>query len=298
VVLPAALVKEHSARGGEAAHRWLRSVPGIIEEAAGRWHLDVDDGELMHGSFAVVVPVHRGDEACVLKVSQLTEAVAAEALALSAWDGRGAVRLLDADPGAGVLLLERLDPRRSLHHLPWADAAEVAAALLRRLASVAAPAGVPSLRQVAETIADSLPDRNAGAGSPVPARYLDAAVGLALELGPDAGDRLVHADLHYGNVLAGEREPWLAIDPRVVSGDPEHAVPELLWTRLDEVGSAAGLRRLMAILVKNGDLDPELARNWSIVRCVDYWLWGLGHGLTEDPKRCRRIIEILAGRPA
>jgi streptomycin 6-kinase len=298
VVLPTALVKERSAGDEEAARQWLRSVAGIVEKAAGRWHLDVDEDELMHGWFAVVVPVHRGDEACVLKVSQLTEAVAAEALALSAWDGNGAVRLLDADPGAGVLLLERLDPRRSLFDLPWTDAAEVAAALLRRLASVAAPPGVPSLRQIAETIADSLPERNASAGAPVPEPYLDAAVGLALEIGADAGDRLVHADLHYGNVLAGEREPWLAIDPRAVSGDPEHAVPELLWTRLDEVGSAAGLRRLMAILVRNGDLNPELARNWSIVRCVDYWLWGLEHGLTEDPKRCRRIIEILTGTPA
>ena len=54
----------------------------------------------------------------------------------------------------------------------------------------------------------------------------------------------------------------------------------------------------MAILARNGDLNPELARNWSIVRCVDYWLWGLEHGLTEDPKRCRRIIEILTGTPA
>jgi streptomycin 6-kinase len=44
--------------------------------------------------------------------------------------------------------------------------------------------------------------------------------GVARQLGARAGDRLVHADLHYGNVLAGDREPWLAIDPRAVAGDP------------------------------------------------------------------------------
>jgi streptomycin 6-kinase len=296
VFLPAGLVTEHAARGGPAAG-WFRSVPGIVQKAAGQWHLDVDDGELMHGGFAVVVPVHRGDEACVLKISQLTEAVATEALALSAWDGRGAVRLLDADPGAGVLLLERLNPRRTLFDLPWPAAAHVAGALLRRLASVPAPAGVPSLRQVAETLADSLPHRNERAGGAVPKPYLDAAAGLARELSAGAGDRLVHADLHYGNVLAGDREPWLAIDPRAVAGDPEHAVPELLWARLDEVGGA-GLRRLLAMLVTDGDLDPELTRSWSIVRCVDYWLWALEHGLTEDPGRCQHIIEILTGLPA
>jgi streptomycin 6-kinase len=296
VFLPDSLVPEHAALAGPAAG-WLRSVPGIVQQAASRWQLDVDDGGLMHGGFAVVMPVHRGEEACVLKISQLTEAVAAEALALSAWDGQGAVRLLEADPAAGVLLLERLNPQRTLFDLPWPAAAHVAAALLRRLASVPAPPGVPPLRQVAETLAATLPDRNDRAGGPVPKAYLDAAAALARELSARAGDRLVHADLHYGNVLAGDREPWLAIDPRAVAGDPEHAVPELLWARLDEVG-AAGLRRLLAILVTDGGLDAELARSWSIVRCADFWLWALEHGLTDDPVRCQRILEILIGRPA
>jgi hypothetical protein len=148
VFLPDSLVPEHAAQAGPAAG-WLRSVPGIVQQAASRWQLDVDDGGLMHGGFAVVMPVHRGEEACVLKISQLTEAVAAEALALSAWDGQGAVRLLEADPATGVLLLERLNPQRTLFDLPWPAAAHVAAALLRRLASVPAPPGVPPLRQVA-----------------------------------------------------------------------------------------------------------------------------------------------------
>ncbi|HEY1734631.1 MAG TPA: hypothetical protein VGG23_09300, partial [Acidimicrobiales bacterium] len=73
----------------------------------------------------------------------------------------------------------------------------------------------------------------------------------------------------------------------------EHAVAELLWTRLDEVADAHALRRLLDVVVASGDLDAERARRWSIVRCCDYWLWGLDHGLTEDPKRCRRIVEVL-----
>jgi streptomycin 6-kinase len=40
-------------------------------------------------------------------------------------------------------------------------------------------------------------------------------------------------------------------------------------------------------------LDFEKARRWALVRCIDYWLWGLEHGLTEDPKRCRRIVDAL-----
>ena len=32
-----------------------------------------------------------------------------------------------------------------------------------------------------------------------------------------------------------------------------------------------------------------------MVRLVDYWLWALGIGLTEDPRRCATLIEWLNG---
>jgi hypothetical protein len=30
-----------------------------------------------------------------------------------------------------------------------------------------------------------------------------------------------------------------------------------------------------------------------LFRAVDYWLWGLAAGLTEDPLRCRRLVSVL-----
>jgi streptomycin 6-kinase len=203
-----------------------------------------------------------------------------------------AVLLLEADPAVGALLLERLDPTRTLERMDLRAAAQVAGRLLRRLA-IPAPEGVRPLRAVADGIGGSLPGRQERLGQPVPEGWLAIASGLAHELGASAGDRLVHADLHYGNVLAGNREPWLAIDPKPVTGDPEHAVPELLWTRVDELEDAAAIRRVLTVLADSGELDGEKARGWAIVRCVDYWLWGLENGLTEDPKRCRRILAAL-----
>jgi len=229
----------------------------------------------------------------VLKLAWPIERTVTEAGALVAWRGRGAVLLLEADLEAGALLLERLDATRTLESMDLRAAAQVAGRLLRRLA-IPAPAGVRPLRAVAGDIRRSLPVRQERLGRPVPAGWLATASGLAQELGASAGDRLVHADLHYGNVLAGNREPWLAIDPKPVAGDPEHAIPELLWTRVDELEDARAIRRLLAVLAGSGDLDGEKARGWAIVRCVDYWLWGLENGLTEDPKRCRRILAALA----
>ena len=51
---------------------------------------------------------------------------------------------------------------------------------------------------------------------------------------------------------------------------------------------------LLAALTRAAALDPVKARAWTIVRAVDYWLWGLDHGFTEDPVRCHRLLDALA----
>lgn len=248
------------------------------------WGLEPERGAGFQGFDARVLPVRRGAERCVLKITR--SGAAAEAAALLAWGGRGAVRLLAARPEPGALLLERLDAGRSLRSLPAPDAAAIAGRLLRRLA-IPAPAGLPRLRETSAVLARSLPARQQSLGCPVPPPWLEAAVGLCRELGPGASDLLVHGDLHHDNVLLGTREAWLAIDPKPVAGDPEYGVGEPLWT------AAADPRRLLSIVVDAGGLDAGRARGWAIVRAVDYWLWGLENGLTEDPRRCRRVVEAL-----
>ena len=45
--------------------------------------------------------------------------------------------------------------------------------------------------------------------------------------------------------------------------------------------------------------QPELARGWTLLRAVDYQLWVLRLGLTEDPARYATVIDwlSLAGGP-
>ncbi|MEO6087631.1 MAG: aminoglycoside phosphotransferase family protein [Umezawaea sp.] len=249
---------------------------------------------LLHGGLGLVVLVHRADVPCVLKLSWLEESTVDETVALTTWNGRGAVRLFAAEPEVGALLVERLDPDRSLHDVGLWEAAEVAGALVRRLA-VPAPAGLRPLSEIADVMVDHLLPRQRALGDPVPSAWLDAARGVAGELGGQDHGVLIHADLHYGNVLAGEREPWLAVDPRAVRGRPEFSVPELMWTRADDdaLDSDAAVRRLLRVLVEAGDLDLHAARGWVVARCIDYWLWGLENGLTIDPVRCERVLTAL-----
>ncbi|NUW44995.1 aminoglycoside phosphotransferase family protein [Nonomuraea rhodomycinica] len=95
-------------REGEAGRLWLAALPGIVSEHCARWDLTVD-GDPMHGDNGLAVPVSRGDEPLVLKVSWPDESVPDQVAALRVWNGRGMVLLVDADVSSGALLLERLD---------------------------------------------------------------------------------------------------------------------------------------------------------------------------------------------
>jgi streptomycin 6-kinase len=292
IEVPPRFVADAEARAGAAGRAWAVGLPAAVQVLAGRWGLTLD-GAPMRGYLGLVVPVRRGDEPCVLKLSWLDESNAHEALALEAWRGRGAVRLLAADKVRGALLLERLDGSRSLEDVPADEAVATAGRLLRRLA-IAAPPGLPSLDERATRLAADLPARWAQAGQPFARAFLDCASSLAIELGSTSQPLLTNHDLHYGNVLAATREPWLVIDPKPLAGDPEYALAPLIWRRSDDLTTHRSFDRRLAALVEAADLDAERARGWALVRTLDYWLWALSVGLTDDPARCRRLADWLA----
>lgn len=149
IEVPAAFAASTVGREGEAGEAWLAALPGLVEDLCERWGLEVA-GVPMHGYVAVVVPVVRDGVRLALKVSWIDRSSEQEALILRAWDGRGAVRLVAAREDVGALLLEWLDPERSLMDGPIDRAAAIAGGLLRRLA-IAPPA---ELRSVDEEMSD------------------------------------------------------------------------------------------------------------------------------------------------
>jgi streptomycin 6-kinase len=278
-----------------AGRKWIAGLASLVEALAEDWRLSRQTDAIWYGYNAVVMPVERDEEPLALKVAWPAEPVALEVRALAAWRGRGAVGLMASDERRGALLLRRLDPARSLAGVPLAEAASAAGRLIRTLA-IAAPEGIPSMEAVALGIAASLPVRQRLLGTPIPGRWLDGAVGLANDLSAARRPALIHADLHYGNVLASGRRdaPWTAIDPKPFVGDPERSVAELLWTRADELADVEALTGLLEAIVGGGGLDRDRAIAWGFVRAIDYWLWGLEHRLTIDPVRCERVASALA----
>jgi streptomycin 6-kinase len=265
-----------ASRGADWAE-WLDKLPGLVRDLLDEWDLRAG-AEPSYGECALVVPVTTTDGVeAMLKVGFPHWEAEHEHLALRKWDGRGAVRLLRADPHRYALLLE-LAHQRDLTSVGDLQACEIVAAMYRRLHIPAGPQFRPLSREVSRWSEEllALP-----ASAPVPHRYVEqaAALGRDLAADPDCDGRLIHTDLHYFNVLAADREPWLVIDPKPLSGDPHYEVAPLLWNRWDEVTGTGdvreAVRRRFHTIVDTAELDEERARDWVIFRQLVNVLWTL-----------------------
>jgi streptomycin 6-kinase len=266
-----------------AAH--VDRLPGLVAGLFDEWGLE-RDGEAMHGYGSVVLPVRTDDTSAVLKVAFPDVETEHEALALQRWGGRGAVRLLRADPHRRAILMERLRTT-DLSELWDLEACEVVAGLYGAL-HVPAP---PQLATVTSYLGRWTPAlAELPRDAPVPRRLVEQALSLFrdLDADPRSTGTLVHADLHYENVLAGDREPWLAIDPQAMSGDPHYEPAPMLWNRWEELAGdvRAGIRRRFHALVDAASLDEDRARAWVVVRMVVNAYWSI-----EDAARLGRGLE-------
>lgn len=266
-----------------------RSSPSDVTELVrtylNRWSLRLD-GSTITGNNATVQPVRTSDGApAMLRLEPGSDSYANELVALTLWDGDGAVRVYDHDDADRVTLLERLDHTRTLDSLPVEEAIAIAGQLRARL-SRPAPDGLPTLAALAKRWTVELArDRI------VPRHLRDAAVGLCRELGPGADRYMVNADQHYQNVLAGDREPWLVIDPHVFAGDREFGLDTLLWGRLG--GSTP--RRILDSFIDIEELDAAKAQAWTFVDSVAKWVSAPQGRWARD---CATIAhDLLPARP-
>ena len=246
---------------------WVERLPKLAAGVLQDWGLtQVDIAQ--HGFCALVLPVSTADgDPAMLKVAFPDLESEHEHLALSRWDGNGAVRLLRADPARRAMLLERLHDR-DLTDLPDVEACEVVAGLYPRL-HVPAP---PQVRRLSAQVADWI-DLLAGLprDAPVPRRLVEQSMAIGRDFLKDDGTDgvLVHGDLHYLNVLAADREPWLTIDPKPLSGDPHFECAPMLWNRWQEAVDSGDVRRAVRrrfhTLIDVAGLDEHRARDWAVL---------------------------------
>jgi len=270
---------------------WLEALPDLVEQQCRAWQL-VPDGETAHGSNALVLPVRRAGMPAVLRMTPPTDPIAEEIAALDFWAGRGTVLLLDSDVSTGSTLLERLDAGRSLMSIPISQASHELGRMMLRLA-VPATSELPStVTMITERLTSMRRDWQA-LREPFPLANVIMAEQCAEELVVLPDQHAANVDLHHDQVLAGIREPWLTVDPRLARGDRAFDLARSLWTRLDELEDDDAIHTQLTIIADAAEIDHDHARRTAIFRTVDYWLWRLGHGLSEDPVRCQRLLQAL-----
>jgi streptomycin 6-kinase len=207
----------------------------------------------------------------VLKVGMPHTEGAHELQGLRFWDGNPTVRLLEADVDLNAMLLESCEPGFSLRRLREVEQDVVIAELLRRLwrQPVAPhpfrPLGAMTTYWAEETMAArTWPDGD----------LVSEGLRLFDELSrPSSDDVLLATDLHAGNVLRAQREPWLAIDPKPFVGDRAYDATQHLFNCTDRVlrDPEATIRRFTDLL----EVDYERVTLWMFARSAaeprDVW---------------------------
>lgn len=238
----------------------------LLHDVAAEWDLRVDGPVRDDPRPSVPVRTAEGEAALLEHAPQGS---AYEHLALRAWDGHGAVRLLRADPRRHLLLTARTKPDEDLRSRdPWEVCTQVGglyAVLHRapipqppRLADLA-PGWLAALEQPAVVAA-------------VPRRFAEQVRSWTPGLvdPAEAEPVLLHGDLRPGTVR-GVGPGWVAVAPRPVTGDPAYEVAAVL-TRWDGAEASDDLRgdlleRFYAVVDAAG-LDEDRARAWVVVRTL------------------------------
>lgn len=282
---------------------WVAQLPALVERLAERWSLTL--GPHFPGlSYNYVAPATRADgTACVFKVSRHIDETRNEIEALRLWEGRGAARLLGAEPDMGGLLLERLEPGTMLVEVAERDddeATRIAADLLRQLWRPA-PAGhaLRSLRSWFDGF-----DRNRAAlrrgERGIPAALFKHADALLEELvASTPEDLILHGDHHHFNILRSVRpedseRQWRVIDPKGLAGDAGFDICQFLFNPGDEIPSV--IARRVDIFTAELSLDRARTRQWCFEWAMLQACWdfedGDDDGVTDNVARADLLLGI------
>ncbi len=301
--VPESLARATTAMRGPAGVEWLRLLPALVADIQQRWSLSV--GSPFPGIWANwVAPAALPDGTpCVLKLSFPQDMeFKTEAEALRLFDGRGACRLLRLDRDLGAMLLERCTPGAPLTTVADDEQAmSIATDVLRRLWRPAPPDHpFPLVSDWARGF-DRLRWRYEGGTGPMPAAPVERAEALFAELIPSQAEPvLLHGDFHHDNVLSARREPWMAIDPKGVVGEPAYDAATLLREPPDLAHAPnAGqvLERRLDQLAEALGLDRNRLHGWALAQAVlsAYWSLEDGHGVWEEALIFARLLSEMEG---
>ena len=293
--LPHEFIKTIQNTFGDDGSAWLASLPNLIDEASHRWRLT--DVQLVPNlSYNYVAFATRGQEDVVLKIGVPNRELASEMSALHYFNGRGAVRLLGADEGHAMFLLERLRPGEMLATLKDDDhATRIAADVMLNLWRPP-PENIPFIKLTDwfYELEKLRPAFNGGTG-PFPKKLIEEVEEtlprLFIESNPPM---LIHGDLHHFNILLSN-DQWLAIDPKGVIGHPEYEVGPFLINPFPNLLNGGRPKvqivKRIAIFSERLGFPRQRLRDWGMCHAVLSAWWSLEDNMDwEYSMRCAEVI--------
>lgn len=255
------------------------------------WNL-IPDGEVIVTAASRLLPVRRNGAPGMLKIALEAEERRGPLL-MAWWAGQGAAPVWAHEGDA--LLLERATGPGSLtamaHEGRDDEATRIICAVARQLhAPHRTPP--PSLLPLTQWFA---------ALAPVAAReggLLAQASAVAQELLSAPQDvRVLHGDLHHGNVLDFGPRGWLAIDPKRLEGERGFDFANILFNPDLETATAPGrLARQLSVAAEAAGLDRRRLLRWVLAFAGLSAAWYIEDGVT--PAFDLAIAEIAAAELA
>ncbi|MGD8822268.1 MAG: aminoglycoside phosphotransferase family protein [Anaerolineales bacterium] len=281
----------------ESGSQWLQSLPETLEHCTKSWAISLRPPQREStASYVISAQTDDGRPAFLKCGLPDNKEFVSEAWALRCFDGRGAVRLLQVDFERGAMLIERAVPGHPLSMFEGDDqATRMAAVLMQRLWRPAPECeALPTLEAWALGF-ERMRQRYQGGTGPLSAERVDRAERLYAELNASTEEpQLLHGDLHHENIVSGDREAWLAIDPKGVIGDPAFEAAALLYNPIPMVRShsnpKAMLSRRVDLLADVLGFSRQRIRDWALAQgmlsawwCIEdgtgdweYWQWAAG----------------------
>lgn len=298
--IPDELVRKRTHWNEPAGAEWLARLPSILDECEQRWPFTLLP-PFAGLSYNYVAPVRQKDGTpAVLKVCPPDREFVTEVEALRVYAGRGAVQILDVEADLGAMLLEHVRPGTLLLTLEDdVQATSITAGVMRQIWHP------PPEEHHFPTLADwskgmeRLRAQFGGGTGPFPERIVVMAERLWADLLASMELSVVlHGDLHHYNILAAERQPWLAIDPKGVLGEPAYEIGALLRNPVPQIYRWPDLGRTLTRRIDQLSdelgLSPERIRSWGIAHAVLSAQWSFeDHGKVENTSI--GIAELLAG---
>ena len=259
---------------GEDGHAWLNRLPEILAHCSEQWEITIDE-PFQPLTYNYVAPAIRRDGApVIIKASPPEGEVAIQSRALGCFDGHGMTRLLECDDENAVMLLERLLPGTTLRGMENDErATSIAASVMKQLwCPVPADHPFPTVTDWGKGFKRLRQFYNGGCG-PFPCQLLEEAETLFAELSASMAEPvLLHGDLHHDNILAAQREPWLAIDPKGLVGEPAYETGSWLRNWLPDLLQQPQPGRILARRIDQFTaelgFDRARIRGWGLSQAV------------------------------